>query len=48
MKKGELSKGEIKKIIYGLRKERQLLETQLLNTGKQLLIGITSQYTYCL
>ena len=47
MKKGELSKGEIKKIIYGLRKERQLLETHLLNTGKQLPIWITSQYTYC-
>ena len=47
MKGAKLSKEEIKKVIYKLRKERHLLETYLLNTSKQLPIWITSQYTYC-
>ncbi|MGC8867802.1 MAG: DUF6788 family protein [Elusimicrobiales bacterium] len=42
-----MNKEEIKNRIYRLRKERQLLETYLLNTGRQLPVWITSQYTYC-
>jgi len=47
MKRENLTEEEIKRVIYRLRKERQLVETYLLNTGKQLAVWITRQYTYC-
>ena len=42
-----MDKENIKETIYRLRKERQLLEVHLLNTGKQMAVWITKQYTYC-
>ncbi len=47
MNKKISNRQEIKSTIYRLRKERHLLETHLLNTGSQLPIWITTQYTYC-
>ena len=42
-----MDKQRIKTIIYNLRKERQFLETHLLNICKQMPVWITQQYTYC-
>ena len=42
-----MDKQRIKTIIYKLRKERQFLETHLLNICKQMPVWITQQYTYC-
>jgi hypothetical protein len=41
------SKEEITSAIYRLQEERRRLERILLNTGRQLPVWITSQYTYC-
>jgi hypothetical protein len=42
-----MSKEEIKSAIYKLQEERRRLERIVLNTGRQLPVWITSQYTYC-
>jgi hypothetical protein len=42
-----MNKEEIRSAIYRLQGERRRLERILLNTGRQLPIWITSQYTYC-
>ena len=43
-----MDKQRIKTVIYKLRKERQFLETHLLNiASKQMPVWITQQYTYC-
>jgi hypothetical protein len=42
-----MEKQAIKTEVYRLRRERQLLETRLLNTGRQMEVWVTSQYTYC-
>lgn len=42
-----LSQDKIKQPIYKLRKERQLLETHLLNTGRQMAVWLSYRYTYC-
>jgi len=47
MNKKFLSRQGIKGSIYRLRKKRHFLETYLLNTGSQLPIWVTTQYTYC-
>ena len=41
------NKEEIRSVIYNLQKERRGMERILLNTGRQLPVWITSQYTYC-
>jgi len=49
-KRGEgedMNKEEIRSVIYRLQGERRRLERILLNTGRQLPVWITSQYTYC-
>jgi hypothetical protein len=42
-----MNKEEIRSAIYKLQGERRRLERILLNTGRQLPVWITSQYTYC-
>jgi hypothetical protein len=42
-----MNKEEIRIVIYRLQGERRHLERILLNTGRQLPVWITSQYTYC-
>ena len=42
-----MNKEEIRSAIYKLQGERRQLERIVLNTGKQLPVWITSQYTYC-
>ena len=42
-----LSKEEIKRKIWRLRKERAPLETYCLNTKRQLPVWLSLQYTYC-
>ncbi len=41
------SQNRIKQSIYKLRKERHLLETHLLNTGRQMAVWLSYRYTYC-
>lgn len=42
-----MNKEELRSAIYKLQAERRRLERILLNTGRQLPVWITSQYTYC-
>jgi hypothetical protein len=42
-----MDKKRAKKAIYKLRRKRQLLETYLLNTGSQMPVWLSLQYTYC-
>jgi len=42
-----MKKEEIKRRVYKLRKERQLLETQCLAIGKQLPMWLSIRYTKC-
>jgi hypothetical protein len=42
-----MNKEEIRSAIYRLQGERRRLERIVFNTGRQLPVWITSQYTYC-
>lgn len=42
-----MNKEGIRIAIYRLQEERRRIERILLNTGRQLPVWITSQYTYC-
>ena len=37
----------VRRTVWGLRKERQQLETYLLNTGNQMAVWLSYRYTYC-
>lgn len=47
MNKDNLSKDNIKRLISKLRQERHLLETHLINAGRQMSVWLSLRYTYC-
>ncbi len=47
MKRAKVVLDEERGILYKLRKQRQLVETYLVNTRRQVAVWICSQYTYC-